>query len=1077
MRRIRWSLVLVVSLLSVFVQPGRSQAPEPTDRIVVKVGQTRTAGFTRQPGQVDPPASSDAGIATARFTSDDTVVVSGHTIGQARITIRGTIARYQAGANVPLRDDRPFQVVLLVDVVPATSSDADAFYQDAKSLLDFTVTSLEATRVRWSAKYLNKIPEDVGGRIADHLRAAKDASSRLTRNYDWLKKGTVRQDEFFRVGFDLVRTGIKTAWQADLDDAGYGVQLVSKTYQKTAGELSRTWFTDKAMLPPERQRAERPRFVDGEAQALTQALRAYAAIAQQAAARHRVQMREGSRWYRRAAALRLAGQVRSMEAFLHEQFTYGLARALSGAERTRLFAGMAPDYSTLDFFVNVSGSPDRLATTTTFIENAQATSAGAPYRDLVWFNWDTSPGLFKMDPAFRNQKVELGASTSAAAPADADKVIIDPDRGADAPPDVPPSTGGAPPSPGAPSPGSTPPGSTPPADDPGKTTPPRTGEDPGLPLPPFRPPVKPGDTRPEPPRDTPKPTPAATPACTPQPLEDTGPPMETLISFTQITLRASGVAASPELNTPPGLVNSEPYFVDLWVDREQAATLGRTVDVTFLVPYTGKTASLRLNSDRAAARGLVLYTAEQPFTLSRGGEGGGRFTVLGFEFSTGGMSPLPVDDGDTLVVSYKEATTEAPVYQSIEKMRIAFARESFRTMRALYDGLLQDPKIKADATRQRYLRDQLRMLLNADILTARDYDPSNSLYTDYMRLHVAQGYLRLAGTDPRESSGPAGAVGDVHFTSVEEQRMFQAAREATDDQISRRSFKSLVTLTVDLSDAYIEATGVERWTIVLTGSDIHGKPVDAKTQLGAAAKMVIGYALGRIAADTIRAELRPLPPSGGPPSRLRPRLAQPRTRAVAGAGVAASEERAAALDRAAATPGRPLMPRAVQVVAGPRQTPSQAGLFGENLQKGETTCGLMVARSCIRDAHGMAPAELELVNTAAKKGLYNPNQGMTRRMLSGFMRLQGAETRVATGNVSLGQVAKQILKGRQVAVMVRPDGVGAHWVRVYDVAAHCDGLGRVRFGDPWNGQVWEVDGVTFSRYMIPSSAVSIDWPR
>jgi hypothetical protein len=1062
-------LALGALLLTTLTQSGYSQSVEPTERIVVKVGQTRTAGFMRQPGRVDPPSSSNASIATARFTSDDTVVISGIAIGRALITVRGTIARYQAGANVPLREDRPFQVVIQVDVVAATTSATDEFYQDAKSLLEFTVRSLEGTKVRWTADYLNKIPADVNGRISDHLRATRDAAARLTRNYEWLKKGTVRQDEFFRVGFDLVRLGLKTSWQADLDDAGFSVALINKTYQKTESDLSSRWYKTMASAPEEKQRAERPGYMNQELDALKKALKDYAETAQVAAARHRSQISEATWWNNRASGLTLPGQVRFMEAFLHEQFTYDITRALTTAERSRIFPGSAPDYSTLDLFVHASGSADRLTTSTTFIEKAQVTAAGAPYRSVVQFNWDTSPGLFKMDPAFRSQKVSASGTAATAPAAKPGKVRIDPDK-------APPSPAGGSPAPGGPPvPGESP-------------APPK--EEPGLPLPPVRAPMPRTSTPPTPPAVSK----ASTAVCSsPWGPDEKGASLDVPVSFLQITLRPASRQPDVLTNTPIGLVSTEPYFVDLWVDREQAATLGGTVDVAFRVPYSGRTGSLRVSSARAAARGLVLYTTDKPFTFAKGGEGGGKVTVLGFEFSTGDMSALRVDEGETVVVSFRGATTEAPVYPSIERMQIAMARESYRTYRALYDGMLQDPALRRDAALQRYLRDQLRMLLNADILTSHDYDPAFPDYTTHIRLRVAEQYQKMLGSDPRQIDGimpPSHEGGSysapgVQFLSGNEAQILTGAKAEADALLAKRALKSAITATITMADIVIQESGIDKWSMAITGRDIWGNEVSVSKQLGAAAKIVVGYSFGRIIKDTIAAKLdtgsNAAP--GGPRSGLRPSAT--RTRPVIQAGGKGADVRHPKLQRSAVTPNQAVLPGATQVVNGPggwtkAPMPNSGAMFGEHLQRGETTCGLMVARSCIKEAKGVAASETVLVNTAAMKGLYKPAVGMTRLELASFMRMHGANVGIASADVTIPSIARELFKGRQVATMVKT-GSNAHWVRVYDVAA-CEGAGRVRFGDPWNGQVWEVDAKIFAAHMYRHAGggphvdtLSIDW--
>ncbi|MBI1952926.1 MAG: pilus assembly protein N-terminal domain-containing protein [Candidatus Omnitrophica bacterium] len=1037
-------------------------------QVTVKQGQTTTASFTKQVQDV-AVSSANPEIATGKFRDDNKVVIAGGQVGRTSITVSGQVVRYQAGTNIPLQENVPFSVTFQVIVVPSTGARTQQIYQSAKSLLQFIRASLAAKEARWLSAFQGKVGEDVSWKIKDYEALAQRLEKRLEQNFEWLKKGTIREEEFLHVAFDLVRSGIKTAWQADLDEAKYEVVLVKKAHAQPQDQVSNQWYTSGGLKEEEREKLKNS-LAAKEAALAQEALKSYAGVAKKAALARRVQGKEAWRWHAAADQFKLKDEMKETERFIYEQFAYDLGKQPRGL-LIRLFGFDHGLSSTLDLFVNTPGSPDRLVLGFTVLPEEKASQLAAPHQATIE-HVEGLRGLFKMNPVFRTPPVEAMREGQPGQ----DKVDPTEEESA-GPVPLPPDEGS-----------SKPPGETPGA-------PP--DEEEGLP-PPKRKPTGPREETPPPP--PPPQESKAPPEETPQEKKEESEPVEEVfeaLDFARIMVRSANRSPSLDQMSLTYLTKDQPFFVDVWLSQDEAAKAGKSLTVTFETA-SGKTGTLTLAS-HGGFRGPVFYTTDSPLTFSGGGSGGGKWSLLGFEFSRGGLSKLATQNGELVRVTSGGLLTEAAVFDTPEKLRIAHLWKELHILEAFYEGVAQDSTQSAEI--RGFAGQQLKMLANANILMSYVSKPDDKFYfNDYTRVHIGEAYLNMAGTDPSiwdhqpgwgkisRTKGPDPRFPGVEYLTGYERHEVDLSLEAGERQWKDKAFRSIANLTVDLYEVYVSSTGVDQVLIVAYGITPRGERVSGTDRLMAGVRfgsqLVLGAAAGRwIAAKIQKMEEGPF---------LRGAAAPPAGR-KGGSSIRIGKGAKDAEESAVIVSARPVhedvtMPGATMVLGskgspGKSPGPGSGGQFSVGLQVKNDTCGLGVIESCRRDAGLAARTEAQNLERASWKGfLYKAGEGMRTRDVAVFLHTDGAKQilGVQPGKIAtLRTVERELIRGRQVVAIVNVAGPGRpaayHWVRVKEIGHHADGRNVVQFGDPWNGNVWEMDARAFAPRMHGSTLLSIEW--
>jgi hypothetical protein len=206
--------------------------------------------------------------------------------------------------------------------------------------------------------------------------------------------------------------------------------------------------------------------------------------------------------------------------------------------------------------------------------------------------------------------------------------------------------------------------------------------------------------------------------------------------------------------------------------------------------------------------------------------------------------------------------------------------------------------------------------------------------------------------------------------------------------------------------------------------------------------------------------------------------------------------------------------RQTQVIEGapfrPKDVPTQfqsalpgaksvaKGAYG--LQRYDDTCGVVVAETMRREAglapiadEGLATMRMSRVPTslrrprggqAPKPGRpfieepvpgYQPLHGTYKEGVAGYVAKDGAKVRLPEVT-TIKDIKTGLTSGEQVAVLIRTEGGGLHWVQVKEIVKRAGG-DFVRYGDPWTGGIWEVSCRTFGGAMIRDGAVFAKWAR
>lgn len=154
---------------------------------------------------------------------------------------------------------------------------------------------------------------------------------------------------------------------------------------------------------------------------------------------------------------------------------------------------------------------------------------------------------------------------------------------------------------------------------------------------------------------------------------------------------------------------------------------------------------------------------------------------------------------------------------------------------------------------------------------------------------------------------------------------------------------------------------------------------------------------------------------------------------------------------------------------------------GTPLQRYNESCGLMVAEGSRRDAGGRGHySEDVLRNDAKRRGLLVEGEGMRRSDLADWLRLQGADARMARRPVALNEIEAQLASGQHVIAMIRvgnPPRQSGHWVRVEGITVAPDGQKWVSIGDPASGKSWRQRAALFEAQVVPSQYIAVRWPK
>ena len=549
----------------------------------------------------------------------------------------------------------------------------------------------------------------------------------------------------------------------------------------------------------------------------------------------------------------------------------------------------------------------------------------------------------------------------------------------------------------------------------------------------------------------------------------------------------------------------EPFHVEVKVSQEQAAAIGPTLDVKFRVTKTRDTAGLRLSSAGSGIRGPVIYKAPGPVTLGGGGTGGGITRLLGLEISRGDMSAISIEKEDTVVVSYGDVAAEFKAYTHPIQQAVARVEASLNARRSLYESMLQDPQIPA--ADKKVARTKLRLVTNARrIMESLDgnrprlpvlSDDTQMFSVDHQELSVGAEHLKLLD-DPARWRGPwlplypgGQLVDDPRFPGVSyhsqvEKDVVDRGLEQGAIRFFQETSNTLRQLSSDLILFGISTTGADQFVILCFGITSTGERVDTTERVLAGISLGSQALLsGALAARPYRSLLKESE-SAARKFEREVLSGTGRPGVGAGGGLGGAGARGAArptlVARRTAVIGAEVDLEKVANAVNTETTLPGARLFSERgylLQEFDDTCGPTVGEQ-IRRKGGLPPrTERENMIKAYELGkAYRAGYGMTKYGMADFLNFAGASIEIPIG-VTLRDIERRLIGGRQAAVLINTAEAGKlpvwHWVEVEEIVTRSNGKRTVVYGDPWNGNIWEVDSCVFLDRMSRDDVLFAKW--
>ncbi len=387
--------------------PARQPLPatiDADDLIEVCEGQMRSAQFRTDVMNVHL-SSGNPGVAGVELKEGNRVEITGHHIGETVITVRASVVRYQAGANVPLRADRPFEKTVRVRVTDCAQRALEEITERTRSTLGRVEREVGVIRPRALSEIAGKEQHsDAGyfslteqqihdGWFAGVLARLEDFKRTLEEDQGACEAGQLGLPEFYKRCYEKGNRAIQELWGAYLREAGSEEQgwvpLLSAEIHRTNGRLGEEDRLERKRLAVQfgsgtkEYQAELAALKERQSQAKREVFYSvaerYRAVKDRLAEARRRWAQEMWNW-RDFAASKGEGDSR-----VHARAAAAFRRDLH-----ELFDVGGPNDSGLDFFMNMPGSPDRLSTGYDQYDWCKS----RPFSDLQLHK--DSPGLLRM---------------------------------------------------------------------------------------------------------------------------------------------------------------------------------------------------------------------------------------------------------------------------------------------------------------------------------------------------------------------------------------------------------------------------------------------------------------------------------------------------------------------------------------------------------------------------------------------------------------------------------------------------------------------------------------------------------
>lgn len=536
------------------------------------------------------------------------------------------------------------------------------------------------------------------------------------------------------------------------------------------------------------------------------------------------------------------------------------------------------------------------------------------------------------------------------------------------------------------------------------------------------------------------------------------------------------------------LHREEPFYIEVRLSEERAA--GRDAIVVKLATSSGATNDLRLKKN--GGRRYVRYDTLQPLTLRRGGSPVVDQSTTDHAFSANTMPGLDINPGDTVTISFEGAEAQFkafvhPIQQQLYRLDVSLSNQILLNNTLSNDSALPENDRRVASTKA-------RLLQNAKSLT-------QTLKSDHQKLAVAVETLRYVNDAATWQTPPVPMVlggalqsdprfPEVNYYSQVEKNLIDRALQQGAQDYYDRLVRTAQEASDDIVLFFIGTTGADSFYILCSGLDLSGERVDSTQRIFAGisvgsqalldfgvsglqymkmvrqsetAALVFEKSVLKNLEKTVRIDAKVAQNAAGAGSRG---LASSRRSSALGAGGSAG----------ASDPGIPVHEE--YSLAGARRKGKPGGYL---LQRTDDTCGMMVAEQMRRDVGESPRSEAYSIELAEERTkTYKPREGLSVGELATIIAADGADVRIPR-KATLASIEQELIAENKVAVMINTkpptEPPRFHWVEVKEFEHGADGSHIVVFGDPWNGNIWEVDSCTFMMAMEDQCTVVAKWGK
>jgi hypothetical protein len=542
------------------------------------------------------------------------------------------------------------------------------------------------------------------------------------------------------------------------------------------------------------------------------------------------------------------------------------------------------------------------------------------------------------------------------------------------------------------------------------------------------------------------------------------------------------------------LVGDEEFYIEVVVPREEVKKLGPRLAVTMRSGRASRTIQASFTSAHSPSTGPAIYSHDGPISVDDALEEMFRLTPIQpveFSVSAGGRA----------------ATAKVTAYA--DSLTFGFERntEVLGQLALIYEQA-QDQS-RNEAAKEEFAQ-RLRMVNNATAVTRQEFSRHRAyaIGSEYIRLLTSEGLWARGGgrtgmlwrpinSDGKPEPDPR-YRGVVYYSAYERGQIESAYLAGQQGQLAQ--YEAITRMVRRMALATV---GVDQTIIIVAGQTIDGDPVDSTGRIAAALNLGGTIILGGIALQASRIESAAAATATTSATRSATTASTVTRGATVSRGARATRgafSRRRALGQAEPAVGEPFFP--LREVPPPRTPVHLEGTLrgaksvskgGYGLQRFDDTCGVVV-KEMIRRALGLSPIADEGLATMlmrkVRTSLRRPRGGKAPQPGKPFIEeaVPGYEPGLGThreGIASLGNegvkvrlpevttvkdIKTGLASGEQVAVIITTQRGGQHWVQVKEIVKKAGG-DFVRYGDPWNGGIWEVPCIAFDGAMHRGSAV------